>query len=880
MDHPSHGGRKEEIEKEFMELYNECLNEYFSFIFKLTPAKLKMKSKIIKQESLLNQFNQTIENITLMILNSFLYIWELPNFNRLPTEFISNFLSVLELVYSLYSNPEDLFFIKSCTSSTTSSTSTNYSLSSLSILPSASSGPPNSFLPPLFPSSTHPAMAEMDDEDMVENEEGAGDGEGDEEEQLRMALALSLGEDIHSSLQSSKEETERNTAAQEKEKQKEKEKQIEKEEEEIKMKERRKEIKEILNRFMEGMLARTMNLVIIDGLPKSIAKFYINMIKNSQLKDEKNNKKKNKFFFSPGGSYESRRNNILGGGSNVSLLQQQFSTSTDSLDDNDMESSVGGGGGRGRGGYSSSLHSSKNIISIKKGKMKEEEEEEGRKNKKEKEKEEKRQLKEKKKKKIKIEVEEICQLFVEKLRELVESKMDDSIYYLCHTISLLMITNNDFRDSFYQFQLIDLIISYLHARLMYLLKNENYLFTVSSCLLIVDASAHLPNQINHSSSSSTPTQSMKNWNQDKNEKEPPNKKEIRINLLSNKQQREIIEILIQLLSHCSSKKAGSITVNPSSYLIIPPYPTTTTAGEEIKHESEIEMNMDTDLPPVSADDKKQEKPEEKEEDGNNSYLLHAMFKLLLNITKNREIGEIFIEKGGIELIYGLEYDKSYTIITQLIRLLFRNLIEDDNTLQIAMENEIIFTLKQIDKNLSIQDYLTFFSPLVLRNFSVFLKATGNTCDLVNDHIIPINKLHLSQASSSASNAAAVAAAAAAAPPSFPFPFPSPSPSPISSNTPSDSKTNKSNNKKEGTTAGAPTANVKVKLSRNPSKACLLIIKKLTDSLLSASETRNISTEEGAPSILANTGTTSPVTPLVVSKEEEKKEKEENKEKEK
>ena len=138
---------------------------------------------------------------------------------------------------------------------------------------------------------------------------------------------------------------------------------------------------------------------------------------------------------------------------------------------------------------------------------------------------------------------------------------------------------------------------------------------------------------------------------------------------------------------------------------------------------------------------------------NPSKFLYNCINLLSKLLTFYDISKLFIEKNGLEILFHHEnqqkdilpdspflIDSKYHSLTlSSIQSLLRHITESSMVLQVAMENEICFLLKFINRGLRPKEFLHLFALLALRDKDIFFKASLNCCQMKDARIFPFSK---------------------------------------------------------------------------------------------------------------------------------------------
>jgi len=118
--------------------------------------------------------------------------------------------------------------------------------------------------------------------------------------------------------------------------------------------------------------------------------------------------------------------------------------------------------------------------------------------------------------------------------------------------------------------------------------------------------------------------------------------------------------------------------------------------------------------------------------------VHSALLLLARVTRSNRIALKFLRLGGIELILALPHNCGFIGNAGLLTVILRHVLEDDVTLQTAMEVEIRGTVAKLFKRnsgrttgdsrpkISAKTFVQAMTPLMCRDPIVFLKAAANS----------------------------------------------------------------------------------------------------------------------------------------------------------
>ncbi|XP_031120155.1 E3 ubiquitin-protein ligase UPL1-like [Ipomoea triloba] len=112
-------------------------------------------------------------------------------------------------------------------------------------------------------------------------------------------------------------------------------------------------------------------------------------------------------------------------------------------------------------------------------------------------------------------------------------------------------------------------------------------------------------------------------------------------------------------------------------------------------------------------------------------VMQAALQLCARLTKVHALAMQFLEDGGIAALFGLPRRCFFPGYDTLVSAIIRHLLEDPQTLQMAMEMEIRQTLNG-NRNagrVSVKTFLTSMAPVICRDPDVFLKAAHTVCQL-------------------------------------------------------------------------------------------------------------------------------------------------------
>ena len=75
--------------------------------------------------------------------------------------------------------------------------------------------------------------------------------------------------------------------------------------------------------------------------------------------------------------------------------------------------------------------------------------------------------------------------------------------------------------------------------------------------------------------------------------------------------------------------------------------------------------------------------------------LHAAMRICLRLTRDFKLASLFAELGGVRMLLGLTQQSAFTGFLPLCTLLIRHVMEEPNTLSLAME-KVNITSKAVD----------------------------------------------------------------------------------------------------------------------------------------------------------------------------------------
>mmetsp|Transcript_5334 Transcript_5334/g.22620 ORF Transcript_5334/g.22620 Transcript_5334/m.22620 type:complete len:2232 (+) Transcript_5334:290-6985(+) len=111
----------------------------------------------------------------------------------------------------------------------------------------------------------------------------------------------------------------------------------------------------------------------------------------------------------------------------------------------------------------------------------------------------------------------------------------------------------------------------------------------------------------------------------------------------------------------------------------------------------------------------------------------ALVQLACGLTEDFETGKVFLQRGGVELIWSVRNVKSlsWNNVNALFRTLLRHLVEDDDTLLEAMEQEIrsLLSANRFSSRLNLLGLVRLVLPVLHRDPELFVKAVARTCRL-------------------------------------------------------------------------------------------------------------------------------------------------------
>ncbi|KAG7649782.1 Ubiquitin-associated domain [Arabidopsis thaliana x Arabidopsis arenosa] len=114
-----------------------------------------------------------------------------------------------------------------------------------------------------------------------------------------------------------------------------------------------------------------------------------------------------------------------------------------------------------------------------------------------------------------------------------------------------------------------------------------------------------------------------------------------------------------------------------------------------------------------------------------AMIMQAVLQLCARLTKSHALAIQFLENGGLSSLFNLPKKCCFPGYDTVASVIVRHLVEDPQTLQIAMETEIRQTLsgkRHIGRVLP-RTFLTTMAPVISRDPVVFMKAVASTCQL-------------------------------------------------------------------------------------------------------------------------------------------------------
>ncbi|CAD5316819.1 unnamed protein product [Arabidopsis thaliana] len=114
-----------------------------------------------------------------------------------------------------------------------------------------------------------------------------------------------------------------------------------------------------------------------------------------------------------------------------------------------------------------------------------------------------------------------------------------------------------------------------------------------------------------------------------------------------------------------------------------------------------------------------------------AMIMQAVLQLCARLTKSHALAIQFLENGGLSSLFNLPKKCFFPGYDTVASVIVRHLVEDPQTLQIAMETEIRQTLsgkRHIGRVLP-RTFLTTMAPVISRDPVVFMKAVASTCQL-------------------------------------------------------------------------------------------------------------------------------------------------------
>ncbi|KAH0920548.1 hypothetical protein HID58_020566 [Brassica napus] len=135
-------------------------------------------------------------------------------------------------------------------------------------------------------------------------------------------------------------------------------------------------------------------------------------------------------------------------------------------------------------------------------------------------------------------------------------------------------------------------------------------------------------------------------------------------------------------------------------------------------------------------------------------IMQAVLQLCARLTKTHALAIQFLENGALSSLFNLPKKCFFPGYDTVASVIVRHLVEDPQTLQIAMESEIRQTLsgkRHVGRVLP-QTFLTTMAPVISRDPVVFMKAVASTCQLESsggrDFVIPSKEKEKPKVSSS------------------------------------------------------------------------------------------------------------------------------------
>lgn len=124
-------------------------------------------------------------------------------------------------------------------------------------------------------------------------------------------------------------------------------------------------------------------------------------------------------------------------------------------------------------------------------------------------------------------------------------------------------------------------------------------------------------------------------------------------------------------------------------------------------------------------------------------VMHAILLTLTKILRSQKLRSTCLRLGGTELILSIQRKSRFNGHSSLLALVFRRLIEDENTLQSIMESEIRSTVSKLQKKnsrslnndgkvVSVRLFVESALSLICRDPIIFLRAASTSIKLVPD----------------------------------------------------------------------------------------------------------------------------------------------------
>ncbi|KAJ3313756.1 hypothetical protein HDV04_001560 [Boothiomyces sp. JEL0838] len=113
-----------------------------------------------------------------------------------------------------------------------------------------------------------------------------------------------------------------------------------------------------------------------------------------------------------------------------------------------------------------------------------------------------------------------------------------------------------------------------------------------------------------------------------------------------------------------------------------------------------------------------------------SDLLHSVLRLLVRLTRNTELSQLFVLSNGISALLKNEKFASFPAHQSLVVMILRHCLESEDVLRAIIEADVSSFLKSPrPRSMELQTFIKATSHLVCRNPELFVEVCSNICEL-------------------------------------------------------------------------------------------------------------------------------------------------------